>query len=152
MEVLKTFSNFDQDKLAIKLLRPNYFDSWFIPREYWSPSSLKLSGGIRNFILRATACSLCSPTPPTDLSVLSPQDLCITTSIFYAPTSWELYLKTESVVSRVWLFATPWTMPTKLLCPWNSLGKNTGVDCHFIIYFLENTWHIENVKLTCRRP
>ena len=100
MEVLKTFSNFDQDKLAIKLLRPNYFDSWFIPREYWSPSSLKLSGGIRNFILRATAYSLCSPTPPTDLSVLSPQDLCITTSIFYAPTSWELYLKTESVVSQ----------------------------------------------------
>ena len=23
--------------------------------------------------------------------------------------------------------------PTRLLCPWNSLGKNTGVDCHFLL-------------------
>ena len=21
--------------------------------------------------------------------------------------------------------------PARLLCPWNSLGKNTGADCHF---------------------
>ena len=32
--------------------------------------------------------------------------------------------------SRVWLFVTPWTEPTRLLCPWNSPGKNTGVGCH----------------------
>ena len=32
------------------------------------------------------------------------------------------------------LFATPWTVqPTSLLCPWNSSGKNTGVDCHFLL-------------------
>ena len=29
--------------------------------------------------------------------------------------------------SRVWLFATPWTVATGLLCPWDSLGKSTGV-------------------------
>ena len=23
--------------------------------------------------------------------------------------------------------------PTRLLCPWNSPGKNTGVDCHFLL-------------------
>ena len=23
--------------------------------------------------------------------------------------------------------------PTSLLCPWNFLGKNTGVDCHFLL-------------------
>ena len=23
--------------------------------------------------------------------------------------------------------------PTSLLCPWNSLGKNTGVGCHFLL-------------------
>ena len=23
--------------------------------------------------------------------------------------------------------------PTKLLCPWDSLGKNTGVGCHFLL-------------------
>ena len=30
--------------------------------------------------------------------------------------------------SHVWLFATPW-----LLCPWDFLGKNTGVGCHFLL-------------------
>ena len=33
-----------------------------------------------------------------------------------------------SCFSRVWLFATLWTV-ARLLCPWNSPGKNTGVDC-----------------------
>ena len=23
--------------------------------------------------------------------------------------------------------------PTKLPCPWDFLGKNTGVDCHFLL-------------------
>ena len=23
--------------------------------------------------------------------------------------------------------------PTRFLCPWNSPGKNTGVDCHFLL-------------------
>ena len=23
--------------------------------------------------------------------------------------------------------------PTRLLCPWNSPGKNTGVGCHFLL-------------------
>jgi len=26
---------------------------------------------------------------------------------------------------------TPWTVATRLLCPWDSPGKNTGVGCHF---------------------
>ena len=26
--------------------------------------------------------------------------------------------------------------PTRLLCPWDSPGKNTGVDCHFLLHFL----------------
>ena len=29
--------------------------------------------------------------------------------------------------SHVRLFATPWTVPARLLCPWDSPGKNTGV-------------------------
>ena len=32
---------------------------------------------------------------------------------------------------HVQLFATPWTVQSvRLLCPWNSPGKNTGVGCH----------------------
>ena len=32
--------------------------------------------------------------------------------------------------SRVRLFATPWTLVHRLLCPWDSADKNTGVGCH----------------------
>ena len=49
--------------------------------------------------------------------------------------------------SRVLLFETPWTVqPTRLLCPWDSPGKNTGVGCHALFQrykspqeLLENT-------------
>ena len=34
------------------------------------------------------------------------------------------------LLSCVQLFATPWTIPTRILCPWNSPGKNTGVGSH----------------------
>ena len=32
---------------------------------------------------------------------------------------------------------TPWTVATRLLCPWNSSGKNTGVGCHFLLQCIE---------------
>ena len=31
-------------------------------------------------------------------------------------------------LSCVW--PTPWTWPSRLLCPWDSPGRNTGVACH----------------------
>ena len=37
-------------------------------------------------------------------------------------------------LSRVWLFATPWAVAcTRLLRPWDFLGKSTGVGCHFLL-------------------
>ena len=35
--------------------------------------------------------------------------------------------------SRVRLCVTPWTAATRLPCPWDSPGKNTGVGCHFLL-------------------
>ena len=37
------------------------------------------------------------------------------------------------LLSRVRLFATHGLQPTKLLRPWDSPGKNTGVGCHFLL-------------------
>ena len=34
------------------------------------------------------------------------------------------------------LFATPWTIPTRLLCPWDSPGKNTGGGCHTLLQWI----------------
>ena len=30
-------------------------------------------------------------------------------------------------------FVIPWTVPTRLLCPWDSPGKNTGMGCHSLL-------------------
>ena len=35
--------------------------------------------------------------------------------------------------SRVLFFVTLWIVASRLLCPWDSPGKNTGVGYHFII-------------------
>ena len=43
------------------------------------------------------------------------------------------------LLSSVKLFATPWTVarhasqPAMFLCPWNSLGKNTGMGSHSLL-------------------
>ena len=51
-------------------------------------------------------------------------------------------------LSRVQLFTTPGLQPTSLLCPWNSLGRNTGVGCHFLLQGnLPNSGL--NLKLLC---
>ena len=37
-----------------------------------------------------------------------------------------------SCFSHVWLFVAYGLKPARPLCPWDSPGKNTGVDCHFL--------------------
>ena len=37
------------------------------------------------------------------------------------------------MLSRVQLFETLSTVATRLLCPWDSPGKNTGVGCYFLL-------------------
>ena len=36
-------------------------------------------------------------------------------------------------LSHVQLFATPWTLPIRLLCPCDSPGNNTGMGCHALL-------------------
>ena len=40
-----------------------------------------------------------------------------------------VYICMLSCFSHVRLFATPWTVATRLLCPWDSPVKNTGIGC-----------------------
>ena len=42
------------------------------------------------------------------------------------------------VLSPVWLFVT-WTEPTRLLYPWDSPGKNSGVVCHALLQGIFST-------------
>ena len=41
-------------------------------------------------------------------------------------------VKAQSL-SRVRLLVTPWTVPVRLLHPWDFPGKITGVSCHFLL-------------------
>ena len=45
---------------------------------------------------------------------------------------------------------TPWTVarPTRLLCPWDFLGKNTRVGCHFLLQGIFPTQR-SNPRLFC---
>ena len=47
--------------------------------------------------------------------------------------------------------------PTRLLCPWDSLGKNTGVGCHFVLQGISPTqgsspyllhWQVNSLPLS----
>jgi len=46
------------------------------------------------------------------------------------------------------LFATLWSIVPRLLCPWHSPGKNTGVGCHALLQGICPTqgW---NLRLSC---
>ena len=46
---------------------------------------------------------------------------------------------------------TPWTIAHQASRPWNSPGKNTGVDCHFILQGIFLTQGLNPGLLNCRQ-
>ena len=47
----------------------------------------------------------------------------------------QLYLlRCVQLLRGVQLFATPWTVASRLLCPWDFPGKNTIAGCHFLLH------------------
>ena len=49
-----------------------------------------------------------------------------------ALVEWFSVVVVESL-SHVWLSATPWTVASQAVCPWDFPGKNTGVGCHSLL-------------------
>ena len=47
-------------------------------------------------------------------------------------THTHIHIEVLSHISRVQLFATLELYPTRLLCPWDSPGRDTGVGCHVL--------------------
>ena len=54
------------------------------------------------------------------------------------------------VLSRVWLWLYG-QQPAKLLCPWDTPGKNTGVGCHFLRQGIFLTQGLNLCLLHCRQ-
>ena len=46
---------------------------------------------------------------------------------------------------------TPWTVPIRLLCPWDSPGKNTGVGCHSLGQGIFLTQGLNHGLFHCRQ-
>ena len=60
-------------------------------------------------------------------------------------------LSDHSSLSRVRHFVNPWTDPTRLLCPSDSPGKNTGLGCHFLLQGIFQTQGSSLGLLHCRQ-
>ena len=67
------------------------------------------------------------------------------------PSQLPLLLLLLSRFSRVRLFAVLRTVADQVLCPWNSLGKNTGADCHFLLQEIYLTQQSNPGVLHCRK-
>ena len=57
----------------------------------------------------------------------------------------------QLVICCVQLSATPWTVATWLLCPWDSPGRNTGVGCHSLLQGIFLTQGSKLGLLHCRQ-
>ena len=79
-----------------------------------------LWGRGRGVLLILVCLSHC--TPP--LSLKGP-NCCSTAALCYACVLGHF--------SCVWFFVILWSVPTRLLCPWDSPGKNTGVSCYALL-------------------
>ena len=51
-----------------------------------------------------------------------------------------------SPFNPVQLFPTLWTITPRLLCPWNSPGKNTGVGCQCLLQYGCESWTIKKAE------
>ena len=65
-----------------------------------------------------------------------------------------------SRLSRVWLCATHRHQPTRLPCPWDFPGKNTGVGCHYLLQCMKvknesevaQSWPTLSNSMDCSLP
>ena len=59
--------------------------------------------------------------------------------------------KRKIALSCVQLLQSHELESTRLLCPWNSPGKNPGVDCHSLLQGIFPTWRLNPGCLNCRQ-
>ena len=92
----------------------------FSRQEYWSGLPCPPPGGL--------------PDPGIELtSFMSPA---LAGGFFTTSATWEVHYNACMCVSHSVVSSSLWLRglgPPSLLCPWDSPGKNTGVDCHALL-------------------
>ena len=53
--------------------------------------------------------------------------------LFIIQVSDHIFVVVVQSLSCVQLFATPWSVAPRLLCPWDFPSRNTGAGCHFLL-------------------
>ena len=76
-----------------------------------------------------------------------PFSLMLRESIYLHPTFIYLCLS----LSHVQFFVTPWIIPTRLLCQWDSPGQNIGVGCYSFPQGNFVTQGLDSSLLHCRQ-
>ena len=106
----------------------------FSRQEYWSELPFPLPGDL----------------PDPGMEPESPASPVWSGRFFTASATWEaprVQFSSLQSLSHVQLFVTPMES-TRLLCPWDSPGKKTGVDCHFLLQGMFPTQGL-NLHLLC---
>ena len=96
---------------------------------------------ITNYLVAAAAKSLqscltlCNPidgSPPGSVvpGILQARTLEWVAISFSSAWKWKVKVKS---LSHVWLVATLWLQPTRLLRPWDFPGKSAGLGCHCLL-------------------
>ena len=114
----------------------------FSKQEYWSGLPCPPPGDLLNLGIEPR-----SPTLKVDSLLSEPPGK--PKIIVFLEFPWSEVLVTQSL-SHVQLFAIPWSLP-RLLCPWNFLSKNTGVDCYFLLQGIFLTQGLNPGLLHCRQ-
>ena len=65
--------------------------------------------------------------------------------------TWSDQIRSDQLLSRVRLLRPHGLWPARLLCPWDSPGKNTGVGCHFLLQGIFLTQESNPGLLHCRQ-
>ena len=88
---------------------------------------------------------LCTSSPPGSPipGILQARTLEWVAISFSNAWKWKMKVKTLSCVR---LLATPWLQPTRLLRPWDFPGKSTGVHCHCLLQFLNESITIKKLS------
>ena len=104
----------------------------FFRQEYWSGMPFPSPGDLPNPRFEPWSLALQADSLPSE-----------------PPGKPQVTIRSDKSLSRVQLFATPWTVA--LLCRWNSLGKNTGVGCHSLLQGIFPTQGSTPGLMHCRR-
>ena len=83
-----------------------------------------------------------------DKSIYIHFKFCVTIDTLFLAIHIYIYMYACQVTSvrsdSLWPYG-PWS--ARLLCSWDSLGKNTGVDCHFLLW--ESSWPRDRTHVSC---